>query len=227
MVHALTLLLILLVAAPLARFVPLATLAAVLFLVAYNMGEWREIGGILRLSRTDIAVWAVTFALTVFADLTVAVGVGMALAALLYIYRVSATSSVALVTEEYLRDGQAHVLQDKQIPANVSILRIHGPFLFGTTEKLIDATRHLDSFASVVIVRLRNMTALDATGVHALEQFAERLREAGRRWSSAGRAISLASSFRGLSFSTELGAGEFLAACPGGPGESPGDQRGV
>ena len=92
MVHALTLLVILLVAAPLARFVPLATLAAVLFVVAYNMGEWREIGGILRLSKTDIAVWAVTFALTVFADLTVAVGVGMALAALLYIHRVSETT---------------------------------------------------------------------------------------------------------------------------------------
>ncbi len=92
MVHALTLLLILLVAAPLARFVPLATLAAVLFVVAYNMGEWREIGGILRLSKTDIAVWAVTFALTVFADLTVAVGVGMALAALLYIHRVTETT---------------------------------------------------------------------------------------------------------------------------------------
>ncbi len=180
MVHALTLLVILLVAAPLARFVPLATLAAVLFVVAYNMGEWREIGGILRLSKTDIAVWAVTFGLTVFADLTVAVGVGMALAALLYIHRVSETTSVALVTEEYVRDGQAHVLQDKQIPANVSILRIHGPFLFGTTEKLIDATRHLDAFAPVVIVRLRNMTAIDATGVHALEQFAERLRDAGK-----------------------------------------------
>jgi SulP family sulfate permease len=180
MVHALTLLVILLVAAPLARFVPLATLAAVLFVVAYNMGEWREIPGILRLSKTDIVVWAVTFALTVFADLTVAVGVGMALAALLYIHRVSETTSVALVTEEYLVDGQAHVLQNKEIPSNVTILRIHGPFLFGTTEKLIDATRHLDAFAPVVIVRLRNMTAIDATGVHALEQFAERLREAGK-----------------------------------------------
>ena len=137
---------ILLVAAPLARFVPLATLAAVLFVVAYNMGEWREIGTILRLSRTDIAVWLATFALTVFADLTVAVGVGMALAALLYIYRIAETTTVAPVTREYLRDGQAHILQDKEIPANVTILRIHGPFLFGTTEKLAEATRHLGQF---------------------------------------------------------------------------------
>jgi SulP family sulfate permease len=132
-VHAFTLLAILLVAAPLARFVPLATLAAVLFVVAYNMGEWREIGIILRLSKTDIAVWITTFALTVLADLTVAVGVGMALAALLYIYRIAETTTVEAVTPEYLEDGQAHILQDKDIPSNVTILRIHGPFLFGTT----------------------------------------------------------------------------------------------
>lgn len=130
-VHALTLLAILLVAAPLARFVPLATLAAVLFVVAYNMGEWREIGTILRLSKTDISVWITTFALTVFADLTVAVGVGMALAALLYIYRISETTTVSAVTPEYLEDGQVHILQDKDIPSNVTILRIHGPFSLG------------------------------------------------------------------------------------------------
>lgn len=180
MIHALTLLAILLAAAPLARFVPLATLAAVLFVVAYNMGEWREIATILRLSFTDISVWVATFSLTVFADLTVAVGVGMALAALLYIYRVAETTTVAPVTREYLRDGQAHVLQDKDIPINVTILRIHGPFLFGTTDKLTEATRHLGHFGDVVILRLRNMTALDATGIHALERLSERLHKSGK-----------------------------------------------
>jgi SulP family sulfate permease len=180
MIHALTLLAVLLVAAPLARFVPLATLAAVLFVVAYNMGEWREIGTILRLSKTDIAVWITTFSLTVLADLTVAVGVGMALAALLYIYRVAETTTVAPVTREYLRDGMAHILQDKEIPANVTILRIHGPFLFGTTDKLAEATKDMAQFADVVILRLRNMTALDATGIHALEQFTDRLHKAGK-----------------------------------------------
>lgn len=126
MIHAATLLTILFVAAPLARFVPLATLAAVLFVVAWNMGEWREIGSILRLAKTDIAVWAVTFTLTVAADLTLAVGAGIALAALLYIYRIAETTTVAPVTEEYLRDGRAHVLHDKEIPPDVTILRIHG-----------------------------------------------------------------------------------------------------
>ena len=180
MVHALTLLAILLVAAPLARFVPLATLAAVLFVVSYNMGEWREIGAILKLSKADIAVWLTTFALTVFADLTVAVGVGMALAALLYIQRVAATTTVAAVTREYLTEGMAHTLHDKEIPPNTTILRIHGPFLFGTTEKLIEATSDLNALDKIVILRLRNMTALDATGLHAIEQLARRLHVSGR-----------------------------------------------
>jgi len=179
-IHALTLLTILVLAAPLARYIPLATLAAVLFVVAYNMGEWKEIGTILRLSKADIAVWAATFSLTVLADLTVAVEVGMVLAALLYIYRISQTTTVAPVTQEYIRDGRVHILQDKQLPSYVSILRIHGPFLFGTTEKLAEATADLDAFPPVVIVRLRNMTALDSTGLHALEVFAERLRKSGR-----------------------------------------------
>jgi SulP family sulfate permease len=180
MVHAVTLLLILLVAAPLASYIPLTALAAVLFVVAYNMGEWREIGGILQLGVTATAVWLVTFALTVFADLTVAVSVGMALAALVYIYRIAETTTVSPVTDEYIRDGLPHTLQGRIVPTYVTLLRIHGPFLFGTTEKLVEATTNIEAFAPVVILRLRNMTAIDSTGIHAIETFAKRLRESGR-----------------------------------------------
>jgi SulP family sulfate permease len=179
-VHAATLLLILLVAAPLASYIPLATLAAVLFVVAYNMGEWKEIGAILQMDGTAISVWLVTFALTVFADLTVAVGVGLGLAALLYIYRVAETTTVSPVTDEYIRDGLPHVLQGRIVPPYVSLLRIHGPFLFGTTEKLVEATVNIEAFEPIVILRLRNMTAIDATGIHAIETFGKRLRESGR-----------------------------------------------
>jgi SulP family sulfate permease len=179
-VHAATLLVILLVAAPLARFIPLATLAAILFVVAYNMSEWREVKTILTLSKADIAVWAITFALTVLADLTVAVEIGMLMAALLYIYRVSQTTTVAPVTDEYIEDGRPHVLQDKLLPAYVLVLRIHGPFLFGATEKLAEATADLESLPPIVILRLRNMTAIDATGVHELEKLADRLHASGR-----------------------------------------------
>jgi SulP family sulfate permease len=179
-VHALTLLAILLVAAPLASYVPLATLASVLFVVAYNMGEWREISGILQLGITSISVWLVTFALTVFADLTVAVSVGMALAALVYIYRIAETTTVSPVTDDYIRDGLPHTLQGRILPPYVTLLRIHGPFLFGTTEKLVEATANLEAFTPVVILRLRNMTAIDATGIHAIESFARRLNASGR-----------------------------------------------
>ena len=179
-VHSLTLAGILLVAAPLAKFIPLATLAAVLVVVAYNMGEWREIRTILKLSPADRAVWATTFALTVLADLTVAVEVGMALAALLYIYRVSQTTTVATVTPEYIESGRAHILQGKNLPAYVTILRIHGPFLFGTTDKLAEETEDLKKFSAVVVLRVRNMTAIDATGLHALEIFSDKLRKTGR-----------------------------------------------
>ena len=179
-VHALTLLTVVLVAAPLARYVPMATLAAVLFVVAYNMGEWREIPGILRLDLTEILVWLITFALTVIADLTLAVEVGMALAALLYIYRVSQTTVVTTVTDEYIEHGRMHTLQDKDVPDYVSIIRIQGPFLFGTTDKLVAETLDVSKFAPIVVLRLRNMTAIDATGLHALEQLADRLHKAGR-----------------------------------------------
>ena len=180
LVHALTLLLILLVAAPLARFIPLATLAAVLFVVAYNMGEWREIGAILKLAKADRVVWLTTFALTVIADLTVAVEVGMVLAALLYIYRVSQTTTVATITDELIENGRPHILQDKPMPDYVTIVRIRGPFLFGTTEKLIEEAPDLESLAPVVILRLRHMTAIDATGLHAIETFAKRIKQTGK-----------------------------------------------
>jgi SulP family sulfate permease len=179
-VHALTLLLILLFAAPLARHIPLAVLAAILMVVAYNMGEWHEIPELLRLTKTDVAVWLVTFDLTVFADLTVAVGVGMVLAALLFIHRVADTTTVTAVTDDYVREGQAHILQNKTIPPYVKIFRIHGPFLFGATDKIRTILNEMDRLPSVVILRLRNMTALDATGLRAFEDLAEAMRQSDR-----------------------------------------------
>jgi SulP family sulfate permease len=179
-VHAATLLIIILLLAPLATYIPLATLAAILFVVAYNMGEWRHIARIWRLEWADKSVWAITFALTVMADLTVAVEVGMALAALLYIYRVTDTTIVSTLSHEDIEDGRVHILQDRHVPDYVTILRIFGPFLFGMTDKLTEATRELSPFAPIVILRLRNMTAIDATGLHALEELSDRLKSTGR-----------------------------------------------
>jgi len=180
MIHSLTLLAIVMFAAPLAQFIPLTVLAAILLVVSYGMGEWHEIPGILRLSSLEIGVWLVTFALTVFADLTVAVEAGMILASLVYIRKVTQTTTVSEVTPEYLRDGEAHILQQKDIPEYVSIFRIHGPFLFGATDKIDALYARLPQLPHVVILRLRNMTAIDATGIQALETLADRVRESGR-----------------------------------------------
>ena len=180
MIHALTLLCILLFAAPLVSHVPLAVLAGILMVVAYNMGEWREIPQLLKLTKTDISIWLVTFALTVFADLTVAVEAGMILAALLFISRVAATTTVSQVTDDYVEDGRMHILQDKDIPYYATIFRIHGPFLFGATDKISVVTENLHKLPPVVILRLRNMTALDATGLFALEEVAKQLHASKR-----------------------------------------------
>jgi SulP family sulfate permease len=180
MIHALTLAAVLAFAAPVARHIPLPVLAAILMMVSWNMGEWREIPEILKLSGADIAIWAITFALTVFADLTVAVEVGMILAALVYIRKVTATSTVIRVTPEYVQDGFAHSLQTNPIPDGIAVFRIHGPFLFGATDKLGVVEEQLSLLPPVLILRLRNMTAIDATGLHALENLAGKLHASNR-----------------------------------------------
>lgn len=186
MIHALTLLAIVVFAAPLARFIPLAVLAAILMVVSYNMGEWAEIPELLKLPRLEIATWLATFLLTVFADLTVAVEVGMILAALVFIRKVTQTTSVSEVTEEYVREGHVHILQHKSIPAYVAIFRIHGPFLFGATDKIDEITSRLPILPPILILRLRNMTAIDSTGLQTLEDLADSVRASGREFILCG-----------------------------------------
>ncbi len=205
MIHALTLLAIILFAAPLARFIPLAVLAAILFVVSYNMGEWREIPELLKLSPLEIGTWLVTFLLTVFADLTVAVEAGMILAALVYIHKVTETTTVSQVTDEYLKEGHAHILQHKEIPPYVAIFRIHGPFLFGATDKINDILARIPQLPPIVILRLRNMTALDATGLQALENFADVVHQSGRALLLCGARQQPAEMMRAADFAEHVG----------------------
>jgi SulP family sulfate permease len=179
-IHALTVLAVLLFAAPLARFIPLAVLSAILMVVCYNMGEWHEIPEILKLPKLEVGVWLTTLSLTVFADLTVAVEAGMILAALVFISKVTATTTVSRVTEEDVARDQVHVLQGKLIPDFVAVFRIHGPFLFGSTEKLDEIRAQLPRLPPVIAIRLRNTTALDSTGLQALERLADEIHASGR-----------------------------------------------
>ncbi|HLZ12424.1 MAG TPA: sulfate permease [Candidatus Acidoferrum sp.] len=180
MIHALTLLAILVFAAPLVKDVPLSALAAILLMVAYNMGDWEEIPEILKLSAADIAVWLLTLTLTVVTDLTFAVEVGMVLAALTFIRKVSRTTTVSRVTRDYVEDSRVHVLQGKDIPPFAAVFRVHGPFLFGTTDKFDEILRGMDNLPPIVILRLRNMTAIDATGLGAIRELADEVQATGR-----------------------------------------------
>ncbi len=211
MVHALTLLAIVLFAAPLARFIPLSVLAAILLVVSYNMGEWREIPELLKLSRLEIGTWLITFGLTVFADLTVAVEAGMILAGLVFIRKVTITTTVSQVTEEYLREGHVHILQHKEIPPYVSIFRIHGPFLFGATDKIDEVINRLPDLPPIVVLRLRNMTAIDATGLQALENLADAMHDSGRGFILCGAREQPTQLMHQAEFEQHVGAGNI---CP-------------
>jgi SulP family sulfate permease len=211
MIHALTLLAMILFAAPLVKNVPLAALAGILFMVAYNMGDWKEIPEILKLSAADISVWVLTLTLTVVADLTLAVEVGMILAAFSFIRKISMTTTVSKVTDDYIEDGRAHILQDKDIPEYAAVYRIHGPFLFGVTDKIAAVTEDILALPPIVILRLRNMTAIDATGIAALEELAEILRANGRAMLVCGARPQPEALMRETGFERHIGAENICA----------------
>jgi SulP family sulfate permease len=212
MIHALTLLAIVLFAAPLVKSVPLAALAAILMIVAYNMGDWEEIPEILKLSAADIAVWLITLTLTVIADLTFAVEVGMVLAALMFIRKVSRTTTVSRVTLDYVEESRVHVLQGKDIPAYATVFRIHGPFLFGATDKFAEIFEQMDRLPPIVILRLRNMTAIDATGLGAIEDLADQLHESRRSLILCGAREQPAQLMMQADFERHVGAENICAS---------------
>ena len=175
-IHGITLLIIILVAAPLAKFIPLATLSAVLIMVALNMGEWHNFKRLLKWPRSDVAVFLATFSLTVIIDLTVAVETGMVLAAMLFIKRVSDTTQITAVDQNTETEGAHHSLVGKDIPKGVMIYRIFGSFFFGAADKLESALKRLKQEPDVLILRMRKVLAMDATGLNALEDLYEQLR---------------------------------------------------
>jgi SulP family sulfate permease len=211
MVHAVTLLAVLLVAAPLARYVPLAALAGILVIVAYQMGEWGEIPQLLKLSKADIAVWLVTFSLTVLADLTVAVEAGMILAMLMFIRKVSRTTSVSAAADDDAEEGRLHVLHDKHVPEYATVFRVYGPLLFGATESLFRVTEQVHALPPIVILKLRHVTAIDATGLRALEDLADRLHKSGRELIVCGAQAQPAALMASADFHQHVGSAN---VCP-------------
>jgi SulP family sulfate permease len=178
-VCALTLLGIVLLFAKYASYVPMAAMSAVLIMVALKMGEWHEMKRLSLMPRSDALVLVTTFALTVIFDLVIAVEIGMVLAAMLFIRRVSETTEVSRVTEEDVLECPEQLAHGKEIPEGVLVYRIFGPFLFGAAEKMEDALMGIGTMPRVLILRLHLVTAMDATALNALESVVERMNHTG------------------------------------------------
>jgi SulP family sulfate permease len=180
MIHAALLLLVLLVAAPLFNDVPLATLGAVLAVVAIRMGEWDEFPLLHKKPRGDAAVFLATFGLTVLFDLTVAVEVGMVLAAFSFIKRVADTTKVhAMTGEEAALGGQGHE-PVSNVPRGVMLYRVFGALLFGSAEKLESIIRRTGDDTDVVILHMAAVTAMDATALNRVENLHAKLHRHGK-----------------------------------------------
>jgi SulP family sulfate permease len=178
--HAVTLLVIILAAAPLARFIPLATLSAVLVNVAIHMGEWHNFARLRKWPVCDSAVFLSAFAFTVVIDLTVAVEIGMVLAAVLFIKRSYETTQIMAVDESTETEGSHHSLVGKEVPKGVMVYRMMGAFFFGAVDKLESVLKREKSEPEVLILRMRKVVAIDATGLNALEDLYEKLHRKGK-----------------------------------------------
>jgi SulP family sulfate permease len=169
-----------LAAAPLVSYVPLATLSAVLVVAAFRMVSWKQF---LRLSRwpfSDSAVFIATFALTVLTNLTLAVEVGVVLAALLMVKRISETSKITAVDEATETEGSQHSLVGKEVPKGVLIFRVFGAFFFGMVDQLDTELKRAKQEPEVLILRVRKVLAMDATGLQALEDLHHKLKAKGK-----------------------------------------------
>lgn len=168
-IHAVILVLIALVAAPLAQYLPLTSLSAVLLVVAYRMGEWPNFKEMARGPKSDYLVLLVTFGMTVAFDLSIAVGLGMALAFILFVRQMEEITHVRIITGESDVGLGGDSIRDKSVPEGVIVYRIEGPFFFGVAEKLEDVLDSAEIKPRIVIFRMRAVPAIDGSGLRALE----------------------------------------------------------
>lgn len=193
-IHAVFVLAAMLALAPYAGKIPLATLAAILVVVAYNMSELDHFKTLFKAPRSDLTVLLTTFGLTVLVDLTVAVGVGMVLASMLFMKRMSEVTNVGEIGDaaeetestEVLERGDPNAIARRDVPNGVEVYEINGPFFFGAADKLKDTLRGIEWPPKVFILRMRRVPAIDATGLHALDEFHDKCRRQGTRLLLAG-----------------------------------------
>lgn len=181
-IHAIVLLLIMLFFGTWAKLIPMATLAAILIVVAYNMSEWRSFVEVFKYPKSDLAVLLTTFFLTIIFDLTIAIQIGMILAVFLFMRRMAMVTNVGIITKE-LKDVDEVVdinsIQNKKVPDGVEVFEINGPFFFGAVSKFRDTVRIIENPPKIIIIRMRDVPAIDSTGIHALEQLLKETKKHG------------------------------------------------
>jgi SulP family sulfate permease len=180
-IHCFFLLIVLLFAGRWAALIPMTTLAAVLLVVAYNMSEWREFTHLFKSPRGDIAVLLITFLLTVFIELTVAIQVGVLLAGFLFLQKMSNETHVDLITENLQEEDETKVrdISNLQIPNGVEIFEIYGSLFFGAVSQFKESIRVVADTPKVLILRMRNVLTIDASGLHILEELIRETRDNG------------------------------------------------
>ena len=175
-----------------ARYIPLATLAAILVVVAYHMSEWRAFAQLFRTPKSDVAVLLTTFLLTVLVDLTVAVQVGVVLAAFLFIKRMADVTNVGLITGDWndAPDGTMRADPDgvarRSIPPGVEVYEVNGPFFFGAADKIKDVLHLVARKPRVFILRMRNVPVMDASGIRVLDDLFRSFSRQGIRFLISG-----------------------------------------
>jgi SulP family sulfate permease len=184
MTHAVTLLLITLFFGRWAGLIPLATLAAILVVVAFHMSEWRTFVSEFRAPKSDVAVLLATFLLTVLVDLTVAIEVGMVLAAFLFMRRMAEVTNIKVLTHEFEDptddfEHDPNAVRRRVVPEGVQVYEITGPFFFGAAEMFKDRVSRIAGKPKVLILRMRHVPAIDSTGLHALRDVVRRSEREG------------------------------------------------
>jgi SulP family sulfate permease len=212
-VHALTLLLILLLFGPVAKLIPLPCLAAVLIVVAYNMSEWRMFLSLLKSPRSDVAVLLTVFLLTVLVDLTVAIETGIVLAVFLFMARMSAVTNVGNISRELTDEEETDdplSIDKRKVPPGVEVYEVNGPFFFGAAYKFEEALREFERQPRILVIRMRNVPAIDSTGIHALRQVRQRCRDKGTVLLISGLHTQPLFAIQKVGFFEEIGAENIL-----------------
>lgn len=181
-VHSITLLLMMLVLMPYVKYIPMASLAGILIVVSYNMGEWEEFKELSKCPKSDALVFVITFALTIIFDLVVAIEVGMVLSAFLFMKRMSDVTKCTYITgNESKINDEIELLSEKNIPSEIDIYEINGPFFFGAADKFIKTIKSIENHPKVLILKMSHVPVIDATGYSALNRLYDICKHNGTR----------------------------------------------